>query len=171
MHDQYSKECFISHCFPYIDNQEGVWMYADSGFSIIDMYCGFIYSLDNLSKETIKNENFLRYITIISTAINDYRLRKRVCLLKNHVNDSIRNEEIRQKILVEYFRKDYSNVIIDGERFIQESPYDVSIMDLYVKSCIIKQKIINEVPDGTIAQKIKYYYYCYLLNNENSDVF
>lgn len=171
MPDQYTKEFYIIHNFPYIDINEGKWIYTNSWFSIVDLYCGFIYSLDNLSKETIQNKSFLRYLSIISDTINDIRLKKRCCLI-NIQNNSIENEIDRKDIILNYFKKRYSLVISKGEKYIFEKPYDISIIDLYVKSCIIQQKKIYEASNNSpIIQKIIYFYYSYLLNNDNSDVF
>ena len=78
MQDQYAKEVFISHCFPYKDISIGRSVSSDSSFSIIDLYCGFIYSLDIFPKEIIHDARFLRYLKIIANTINDYRLKKTI---------------------------------------------------------------------------------------------
>lgn len=171
MPDQFTREFYIMHCFPFIDNKEGKWIYSNALFSIVDLYCGFIYSLDNLSEETIQNGSFKRYLAIISAAIDDRRLKKR-CYLYNIDNNTIKNENDRQDIIIDYYEKRYSNVVEKGRKYISGNPSDIPIMDLYVKSCIIKHKKIEETTNNSpVIQKVAYYYYCYLLNNENSDVF
>lgn len=171
MPDQYSKEFYIFHSFPFIDNKEGSWMFSNSLFSIVDLYCGFIYCLDILSKETVQDEKFIRYFTIISTTINDNRIKKRVSLL-NKKFDGIENEKARQDILLDYYGENYTEVVENGKEYIAMNPFDISIMDLYVKSCIIQQVTIPEIKDNcSLIQRITYYYYRYLINNEYSDVF
>jgi hypothetical protein len=171
MPDQYSKEFYIFHSFPFIDNKEGSWIFSNNLFSIVDLYCGFIYCLDILSKETIQDEKFLRYFTIISTTINDNRIKKRISLLNKKI-DGIENEKARQDILLDYYDGNYTEVVEKGKEYIAMNPFDISIMDLYVKSCIIQQVTIPEVKDNcSLIQRITYYYYRYLINNEYSDVF
>ncbi len=170
MPDQFTREFYIMHCFPFIDNNEGKWIYSNARFSIVDLYCGFIYSLDNLSKETIQSESFKRYLAIISATIDDKRLKKR-CYLYN-IDNTFKNEKDRQDIIIDYYEKRYLNVVEKGGDYISETPSDIPIMDLYVKSCIIEHKKITETTNNSpFIQKVIYYYYCYLLNNENSDVF
>lgn len=169
--NQETKEFVIFHSFPFIDNKEGSWIYSNSTFSIIDLYCGFIYSLDCLSDETINNKKFLRFFNIISSTIDDYRLKKRCCLY-NKKFDDIKNEKERQEIISDYLWNNYEGVVIKGECYIVEKPFDISIIDLYVKSCILTGKEITGADtDSSIIQKIIYYYYRYLLNNNESEIF
>lgn len=171
MPNQFTREFYVMHCFPFIDNVEGKWIYSNAQFSIVDLYCGFIYSLDNLSKETTQSKSFKRYLAIISAAIDDKRLKKR-CYLYNIDNNTIKNEDDRQDIIIDYYKKRYSNVVEKGGEYIIGNPSDFPIMDLYVKSCIIKHKKIAEITNNSpFIQKVSYYYYCYLLNSENSEVF
>lgn len=171
MPDQYTKEFYIFHSFPFIDNPEGSWIFSNSLFSIVDLYCGFIYCLDVLSEETIRNEKFIRYFTIIANTINDIRIKKRICLLNKKI-EGIENEKDRQGIILDYYDGNYLDVVKKGVEYIAKNPFDISIMDLYVKSCIIQQETIPEIEDNcSIIQRIVYYYYHYLINNEDSDVF
>ncbi|MBR6068505.1 MAG: hypothetical protein IKP45_11985 [Bacteroidales bacterium] len=171
MPNQYTKEFYIFHSFPFFDNTEGSWIFSNSLFSIVDLYCGFIYCLDILSKETIKNEKFLRYFTIITNTINDDRIRKRLCLLNNNI-DGIENEKDRQDIIIDYYDGKYTDVVEKGNEYFSKNPFDIPIMDLYVKSCIIQKVSIPEIKDNcSLIKRITYYYYRYLINNEYSDVF
>lgn len=171
MPDQSTKDFYIFHNFPYLDIQEGQWIYSNSTLSIVDLYCGFIYSLDCLSESTIQNENFIRYLTIISNSIDDIRIKKRICLL-NRTIDGMSNEKNRQEIISDYYNGDYTNVVETGKDYIVNNPFDTSIMDLYVKSCILRQIEIPETKDNSsIIQRIVYCYYRYLKNDEYSDVF
>ena len=172
MPDQYSREVYISHCFPYKDNKEGRSIYFDTTLSIIDLYCGFIYSLDILSEETIHDEKFVRYLTIISNAIQDKRLRKRLCLITNTITEDIKNSAERQGLVEDYFRGNFDNVVASGEEYLRDNPYDISIMDLYVKSCVVTHQEIREITnDSPLISKIICYYYHYLQTDENSDVY
>ena len=172
MQDQYAKEVFISHCFPYKDIPAGRSVSSDSSFSIIDLYCGFIYSLDILPKEIIHDARFLRYLKIIANTINDYRLKKRLCLITNELEGGLANSEERQQLLVDYFSGNFNKIIQSGEQYLQDNPADISMLDLYVKSCIIKGKEISDAPnESSLASKIQNYYYHYLINDENSDVY
>lgn len=172
MPDQYSREVYISHCFPYKDNKEGRSIYFDTTLSIIDLYCGFIYCLDILSEETIHNEKFVRYLTIISNAIQDKRLRKRLCLITNTISEDIKNGAERQGLIGDYFRGNYDNVVALGEEYLRDNPFDISIMDLYVKSCVITHQDIKEITnDSPLISKIICYYHHYLQTDENSDVY
>ena len=102
-------------------------------FSIVDMYSLFIQSIDTLSKETMNNPTFLRYIGIINNTIDDIRLKK-YCYLLNLNRDSSLNSAERQAILIDYhINKDYSNVIAKAQSYIDNYPYDIAIMDIYIK--------------------------------------
>ena len=172
MPDQYSREVYISHCFPYKDNKEGRSIYFDTTLSIIDLYCGFIYSLDILSQETIQNEKFVSYLTIIADAIQDKRLRKRVCLITNTISNDIKNGTERQGLIEDYFRGNYAKVVELGEEYLGDNPFDISIMDLYVKSCVVTHQKIREITnESPIISKIICYYHHYLQTDENSDVY
>ena len=171
MPDKFTKEFYIFHSFPFIDNTEGNWIFSNSLFSIVDLYCGFIYCLDVLSKETIQNEKFLRYVTIISNTINDNRIKKRIGLLSNNF-DGIENEKDRQDIILDYYDGKYADVVEKGKEYFSKKPFDISIMDLYVKSCIIQKVAIPEIKDNcSLIERTTYFYYRYLINNEYSDVF
>lgn len=171
MPDQFSKEFYVFHVFPFIEIKEGRWIYSNALFSIVDLYCGFIYSLDSLSNETIQNEKFLRYLTIISNTINDNRISKRISLLNKNIV-GVENNKDRQDIILDYYDGNYNCVIEKWEDYSLKSPFDIPVMDLYVKACIIQNIIIPEIGDNcTLIQRITYYYYRYLINNEYSDVF
>ena len=170
--DDFYRSFIISHCFPYIDLEGGPWIYTSSMFSIVDMYSLFIQSIDTLSKETMNNPTFLRYIGIINNTIDDIRLKK-YCYLLNLNRDSSLNSAERQAILIDYhINKDYSNVIAKAQSYIDNYPYDIAIMDIYIKSCILTRNSLPAIEQNSdIRHIIVHYYYNYLLNGHDSNVY
>lgn len=170
--DDFYRGFIVSHCFQYFDLYEGNWMYTSSTFSIIDLYCTFIFSLEFLSKTTLQNSIFKHYISIINKTIDDSRVQK-LCFLLNISRDACLNSTERDGIIKKYYcEKLYDEVIQESENYLVQNPADIAVMDVFVKSCIIQHKNIAELHENSpMYKRIIYSYYQYFINNSESDVY
>mgnify|MGYP003312344834 CR=1 FL=1 len=170
--DDFYRGFIVSHCFQYFDLIEGNWMYTSSTFSIIDLYCTFIFSLEFLSKTTFQNSMFKHYISIINRTINDSRVQK-LCFLLNISRDACLNSAERDGIIKKYYcEKLYDEVIQESENYLVQYPTDIAVMDVFVKSCIIQHKNIAELHENSpMYKRIIHSYYQYFLNNSESCVY
>lgn len=169
--DQDTREYVIAHSFPYIKVEEGNWTMNSGVLSLIDLYQIFILSLRSVSERTRNDNRFKRYLNIIDEAVDDPIVHKFSWLFLGKAY-RFDDEEIRNDIVDAFYKAEYPSVVNKASAFFVKHPHDTAILDIYVKSIIQSQLTINERErDGTLANKLCYYYYRYLLNDDSSSLY
>lgn len=166
-----TREYVISHSFPYIKIEEGNWTMTSGILSLIDLYQIFILSLRSISEHTKKDIRFKRYLNIIDEAIDDPIIHK-FCWLFLGKSYCFEEENTRDAIVMSYYNADYLFVAQNAIDYLEKHPQDTAILDIYVKSIIQSKSNLNQPEkDETLARKLCFYYYKYLLNNEASSLY
>lgn len=161
-------QCFLRmHCFPYLQKEvdEG-WLPYDFNSSIIDLYLSLRDSLWRLSKQTLEDMRFQKYISIIEDAIEDKMLTKFCIVYGIPYNHAKTTTPTRTRIQTNFIQGRYHDVVQEGHQYMLSYPTDFAILDYTIKACVIN----NEHPEWldqeiNIIDKLAHNYY-YLLNRD-----
>ena len=77
----------------------------------------------------------------------------------------------RENLIIEYYEGKYSDIVVNYPEYNKEYPWDMGVLDLYVKSLIlagISCPIENVNEASSINEKLIYNYYNYLIKKDNS---
>lgn len=169
--DQDTRDYVIAHSFPYIKIEEGNWTMNSGILSLIDLYQVFVLSLRSITEQTRNDARFKRYLNIINESIDDPIIHKFSWLFLGKTY-RFEGDEMRNAIIASYYNADYHSIVNDAADFIVKHPQDTAILEIYVKSVILSKLTINETEkDGTLASKLCFYYYRYLLNDDSSSLY
>ena len=162
-------QCFLRmHCFPYLQEEidEG-WLAYDFNSSIIDLYLGLRDTIWRLPQQTIGNERFHKFISIIERVTEDRKLTK-FCMANGiPYTNIIETEPEREQIQLDFLQGRYSEVIRSGYQYKEKHPTDYAIMDCTVKACVLGGEHPEWLDQETsIIEKLAHNYY-YLLCHDS----
>lgn len=162
------KGLFVAFAFPYMDIEGSNWMRLLSLTSIIDLYEGFILQLNKLNPVELKKDHLKGLIEVLSSEINDVKLRRLNALLNHgeNYNDSIINDEAKE-IIEKYYKGEYDAVIQCGGEYLKRVPLNSTILDLYNRSCTKLDQIETDLfPEDSLASRL---YGLSLMGSVNED--
>lgn len=163
-------QCFLRmHCFPYLqENMDERWLPYDFKSSIIDLYLGLRDTIWRLPKQTIDNERFQKFISIIEDVTGDNKLIK-FCMVHGipHTH-TIVTEQDRKRIQMNFLNGRYSEVVRDGYQYIVKHPTDFAILDYTIKACVLNKEYPMWLDlENNIIDKLSHNYYHLLCRDAN----
>lgn len=160
-----------SHSMPYLNYKYGDWVAWDFRMSILDIYECFILALNVIDDNLIQKTDFQKNLQRIDDLLDDRRIK--MFIAKNEIRSYCLSsiDTCRENLIIEYYEGKYSDVVVNYPEYNKEYPWDMGVLDLYVKSLIlagIPCPIENVNEASSINEKLIYNYYNYLIKKDNS---
>jgi hypothetical protein len=168
----YFRDFFISHCCPFkefkIDS-----IREEFYSSIIDLYLAFQAKLNLLTIDEVETNSEIRDCLIkINKIIEDPYLNKYCVLWGLSSKCNFPNFSERSRIIDSYYSEEYDNVVELSTNYLKKMPFDITILDIYVKSILKTNGTITEIDkNASLYDKIIYYYYSYFKKDRPSDIY
>lgn len=170
--DNNFKGFFTSHCCPF--REYGINSLKEEFYSsIIDLYIAFQVRLNRLSITEIESNSLIRdYLIKINEIIEDPYLNKYCMLWGLSSKYNFPNFVERLNIIDSYYAENYDYVIAFSNDYLKKMPFDITILDIYIKSNLKTGLEIAEVDkSASLLDKVIYYYYSYFKKDKSSDIY
>jgi len=128
-------------------------LYVTSNFSIIDKYllCRDLFYYLSINESESENLNKIK-LNNLDIKINDELIKKSISFKNlSFQNDSILYNQKYLSLIDNYTIGNYTEVIINGKKFLAENPSCFSVLELYIKSHIYLKKKVEKI---TVADSL-----------------
>jgi len=170
--DDNFRDFFISHCCPF--KEYGINSIKEEFYSsIIDLYLAFQARLNLLTIDEIETNDSIRDCLLkINNTITDPYLNKYCILWGISSQYNYPNFLERSNLSDLYYSERYDEVVALSTDYLKKMPFDITILDIYVKSVLKTDgEIVEADKSSSLLSKITYYYYCYFKKDKSSNIF
>lgn len=172
--DSISKDLcdsIVSQTCAFVNNYKTEnWIYELSQSSLIDLYNSIRDNVWVLTRGMEIESPLLDYLEKWHSLFSDQIIAKFLSI-KNPIKKYIQNTEIRDNLILCYYKGLYQDVIEIAEEYIKDNPSDFAIVELYARAMNHCDRLINEVnEDSSILEVIKYHYYNFISGGSSAQL-